>query len=212
MAESVSPMGFGALYERHARDVYRFALALTGNVAQAEDLTAEAFLRVWQAGERVELNSVKAYLFAIVRNLYLKELAKRSRMTDVVDRPQCASTAGAELEEVLRMLQELPEDSRAALMLRAEQDMSYAEIGAVLGMSEGAAWVFGGWLAGLALGETLCSAFGWPSNRSMLFGAAMSGLLLWVGEKLGELAEPAPVRTVNTLFGYDSPDEDQGNG
>ncbi len=75
-----------------------------------------------------------------------------------------------------------------------------------------AVWVFGGWLAGLALGETLCSALGWPSNRSILFGAAMSGLLLWVGEKLGELAEPAPVRTVHTLFGYDNPGDDQGNG
>jgi RNA polymerase sigma-70 factor (ECF subfamily) len=58
-----------------------------------------------------------------------------------VELPQAASTAGAELEEVLRMLQTLPEDIRAALMLRAEQDMSYAEIGAVLGMSEGAARV-----------------------------------------------------------------------
>ena len=133
--------GFTEVYGTCARDVWRFALSLSGNRPWADDLTAEAFLRVWEAGERVELNSVKAYLFAIVRNLYLKELVRRSRMTDIVDRPQAASTAGAELEEVLRMLQELPEDSRAALMLRAEQDMSYAEIGAVLGMSEGAARV-----------------------------------------------------------------------
>lgn len=89
----------------------------------------------------MELTSVKSYLFAIVRNLYLKEHVRRQRMTEEVDRPQAASTAGAELEEVLRMLQTLPEDSRAALMLRAEQDMSYSEIGAVLGMSEGAARV-----------------------------------------------------------------------
>lgn len=75
-----------------------------------------------------------------------------------------------------------------------------------------AAWTFGGWLAGLALGEFLCPAFGWPPSRSMLFGAAMSGLLLWMGEKLGELAEPAAVRTVHTLFGYDDPNDDQGNG
>jgi hypothetical protein len=46
----------------------------------------------------------------------------------------------------------------------------------------------------------------------MIFGGAMSGLLLWIGEKLGELAEPTAVRTVHTLFGYDNPDDDQGNG
>ncbi len=131
--------GFAEVYVACARDVWRFALSLSGNRAWADDLTAEAFLRVWEAGGRVELVSVKSYLFAIVRNLYLKELGKRRRMTEVVDRPQAAPTAGAELEEVLRMLQMLPEDSRAALMLRAEQDMSYAEIGVLLGMSEGAA-------------------------------------------------------------------------
>jgi hypothetical protein len=75
-----------------------------------------------------------------------------------------------------------------------------------------AAWAFGGWLAGLALGEIVCAAIGWPANRSMIFGGAMSGLLLWIGEKLGELAEPTAVRTVHTLFGYDNPDDDQGNG
>lgn len=75
-----------------------------------------------------------------------------------------------------------------------------------------AAWFFGGQLAGLALGEMLCAAFGWPSNRSLLVAAAMGGLLMWIGEKLGELAEPTAVRTIHTLFGYDDSDDDQGNG
>lgn len=74
------------------------------------------------------------------------------------------------------------------------------------------AWFLGGQLAGLALGEMLCAAFDWPSNRSLIVAAAMGGLLLWIGEKLGELAEPTAVRTVHTLFGYDNPDDDQGNG
>jgi DNA-directed RNA polymerase specialized sigma24 family protein len=70
MPETVSAVSFGSLYERHSRAVYRFALALTGNVAQAEDLTAEAFLRILEAGERVETLTVRAYLVTIVRNLF----------------------------------------------------------------------------------------------------------------------------------------------
>lgn len=71
-----------------------------------------------------------------------------------------------------------------------------------------AAWAFGGWLAGLALGELLCTAFGWRGSNSILVAAPMSGLMLWVGEKLGELAEPSAVRTIHTLFERD--DQDKG--
>ena len=45
-------ISFHELYERHARDVYRFALFLTGNPATAEDLTSETFVRAWTARSR----------------------------------------------------------------------------------------------------------------------------------------------------------------
>jgi RNA polymerase sigma-70 factor, ECF subfamily len=73
MPETVSAVSFGALYERHSRAVYRFALALSGNAADAEDLTAEAFLRIWEAGERAETFTVRAYLVTIVRNVFHDE-------------------------------------------------------------------------------------------------------------------------------------------
>jgi len=47
--------GFSELYRGHARAVYRFALGLSGNAAEAEDLTAEAFLRIWEAGANYSL-------------------------------------------------------------------------------------------------------------------------------------------------------------
>jgi hypothetical protein len=70
------------------------------------------------------------------------------------------------------------------------------------------AWAFGGWLAGLALGEMLCVAFGWPASRSILVAAPMSGAMLWLGEKLGELAEPSAVRHIHTLFEHEDPDKE----
>jgi len=42
-------IGFHELYERHAGDVYRFALFLTGNAALADDLVSETFVRAWNA-------------------------------------------------------------------------------------------------------------------------------------------------------------------
>jgi len=142
MAEPVSPLGFGALYERHARDVYRFALALTGKVEQAEDLTAEAFLRVWQAGERVDQITVRGYLIATVRNLNRSQYRREKRlvqMPDGVKAPAVDPDVHLELERVLQALNHLEPADREVLLMRAEGGLSYEEIAELTGMTEVAA-------------------------------------------------------------------------
>jgi len=142
MAESVSPASFGAIYERHSRAVYRFALALTGNVQQAEDLTSEAFLRVWQAGSRVEAMTVRGYLLTIVRNLYRTEWRRerrRGEMPDSIAAVQVDPNAHLELERVLDALSRLPPLDREVLVLRAEGELSYEEIAATTGLTAEAA-------------------------------------------------------------------------
>ena len=127
---------FGALYEGHARDVYRFALALCGNPAQAEDLTAEAFLRVWEAGSRVEPLTVRGYLVAIVRNLHRSQWRRERRrgaMPEGLAAPEVNPAARVELAQVLAALQELPVHDREVLLLRAEGGLSYDEIAAIAG-------------------------------------------------------------------------------
>src|SRR6266566_6696374 len=65
--------GFHELYEKYSRDVYRFALYLSGDPALADDVTSETFIRVWSSPEPVRLATVKAYLLTIARNLWLME-------------------------------------------------------------------------------------------------------------------------------------------
>jgi Sigma-70 region 2 len=60
---------FHELYSRYAEDVYRFALWLTGNPDDAKDITSETFVRAWTAPEEPRMETVKAYLFTIARNL-----------------------------------------------------------------------------------------------------------------------------------------------
>ena len=68
----MNPASFHDLWIKYARDVYRFSLYLSAEPATAEDLTSEAFLRVWTAWDRVALPTVKSYLFATARNLYFQ--------------------------------------------------------------------------------------------------------------------------------------------
>src|SRR5580765_5885890 len=80
---------FSRLYRAYAGDVRRFALFLSGDASLADDIVSETFIRMWNARARVDLATVKAYLFAIVRNLYLQQRRQAKRMapidTDVPD-------------------------------------------------------------------------------------------------------------------------------
>ncbi|MGA8073659.1 MAG: RNA polymerase sigma factor [Candidatus Acidiferrales bacterium] len=134
--------GFGELYKKYAPDVYHFALYLSGERAEAEDITSETFVRAWTSSEPVRVATVKGYLFTIARNLYLHGQRRKSRhvaLDDELRDPQASPYAQAEqkaeLRAVLAGLQKLPEIARAALFMRAYHETPYEEIAAALGIS-----------------------------------------------------------------------------
>jgi RNA polymerase sigma-70 factor (ECF subfamily) len=141
-------LDFAALYERHAPDVFRFALYLSGNKSDAEDITAETFVRAWTAPVPIETVTVKGYLFTIARHLFLKGLRRTSRQTTLSEAlPDPAPSIRSRLEQqaelgaVLGRLQTLPEADRAALLMRALEGLPYQEIATALGISISAAKV-----------------------------------------------------------------------
>jgi RNA polymerase sigma-70 factor (ECF subfamily) len=137
---------FDTLYAQHSRDVFRFALSLSGNQAMAEDITSETFVRVWSARDRLDLSTVIGYLMTIARHLYLEQLRRergRGELAhdppDHTPGPHALAEGRSELDAVLADLQALPELDRAALLMRAQEKLSYEEIAAALGIAAGAA-------------------------------------------------------------------------
>jgi len=133
---------FDSLYRAHARDVHRFVLFLSGDAAVADDIVSETFIRLWGARGRLDLATVRGYLFTIARNLFLQQqrhLKRRAeldeRLTDTQPGPDRLATARQALQSVLAALQTLPDIDRAALLMRADRDMSYAEIAAALAIT-----------------------------------------------------------------------------
>ncbi len=134
--------GFGALYTKFAQDVYHFALYLSGERGEAEDITSETFVRAWASSETIRVATVRGYLFTIARNLFLQGLRKKSRqvaldenLRDPQASPYAQVAQKAELRAVLARLQKLPEIDRAALLMRAFDEMPYDEIARALGIS-----------------------------------------------------------------------------
>ena len=129
------------LYECYAGDVRRFALYLCGDVAMADEITSDTFMRAWMAADRIRQPTVKSYLFTIARNAYTDLLRRAARhtqldesMPDTRISPQTHMEQSEEVRSVLAGLQQLPEIDRTVLLMRTLDEMPYEEIAETLGI------------------------------------------------------------------------------
>jgi RNA polymerase sigma-70 factor (ECF subfamily) len=143
---------FSELYRAHLRDVYSYAYYRVGNHHDAEDLTEQTFLQAYRHFERAlreaEGRPLRPWLIRIVHNLAANYFRDRSRrpQTPLDDAGPMSVPHGTddlvegreELREVLAGVSNLPEDRKAALIMRFALDMDNREIARALGRTEGA--------------------------------------------------------------------------
>lgn len=127
------------MYERHAQDVHRYAYWLSGSADDADDITSETFARAWAGREEIRTETVKAYLFAIARNFYLKGLRQQKRHTDLTTHqpdpkpvPEQQVESKLRLDLAMKAIQTLPEVDRAAFLMRVQHELPYEEIARTL--------------------------------------------------------------------------------
>jgi RNA polymerase sigma-70 factor (ECF subfamily) len=140
---------FESVIRTYSRRVYIVAYAIVQDVAEAEDLVQETFLKAHQMGPRLrDPEKFPAWLLTITRNAARDRLRRRrpqapSEDLDVMKDPN-AATPGSALEEMetqvhLRhALARLPEDHRTALTLRYLEGLDYRAIESEMGLSNGA--------------------------------------------------------------------------
>src|SRR5256886_6764207 len=137
---------FERLYRHHVGDVYRYALAVMRNEADAEDVTQTTFmtdLRAFQRGERPQ--KPQHWLIAIAHNVCRQRFRQSARRPTEV---AYEDDIGAQLvepdddapsgEDIRRALGHLAFNQRAALVMRELEGRSYAEIGEILDLSPSA--------------------------------------------------------------------------
>jgi RNA polymerase sigma factor (sigma-70 family) len=135
---------FEQLYKEHAREVYRYALALLTNPADAEDATQTAFLNAYRAYERGERpHKPHNWLIAITHNvcrMRWRQAGSRPREVALEEaaEPSAPEHERPDLGEVLNALAGLSFNQRSALVMRELEGRSYQEIAGVLGISVGA--------------------------------------------------------------------------
>ncbi len=150
---------FHHLFDAYKKRVANYCHRYCGNAAVAEELAQETFLRVYKAAPRYRPKArFSTWLFKIAANVCLNEIRKpayRARMASLDDAPGEDSAAHRspegsgpeppdtilERSEKQAMVQNaiarLPEQQRAALLLRVNEEFSYREIGRQINRSEG---------------------------------------------------------------------------
>jgi RNA polymerase sigma-70 factor (sigma-E family) len=136
---------FAALYVGHYDQLLRLAVLLVGDMAAAEDVVQEAFIRVHGAIESRSLHNPLAYLRQAVVNLARSELRRRLVRLRHAPRPMPDAASAEEgacaaisRQEVIVALRRIPARQREAVVLRYWADLPEAEIAALMGVSVGA--------------------------------------------------------------------------
>jgi RNA polymerase sigma-70 factor (ECF subfamily) len=145
------PEAFGQLYERYVDRIYNYVYYRTGNAADAEDLTARIFERAIKhiGSYRDQGVPFSAWLYRIAHNLVANWHRDRSRRKivsiDDVSQwvvtdhgPEFATQLMQDKEALLEAMGRLPADRQELLIFKFVEQMSNAEIGAIMGRSEGA--------------------------------------------------------------------------
>jgi RNA polymerase sigma factor (sigma-70 family) len=128
--------------------LYRLALRITLNSADAEDIVQDTLIRVWEKREQWDqIESIEAFSYTICRNLALDKVKRMDHNNDSIDekqidQPDTSSNPNESAEQkdrinlVKRLVNQLPEKQRSCMQLRDFEGKSYKEIAKILGITE----------------------------------------------------------------------------
>ena len=147
--EATDMPSWSELVAQHGDRVYRLAYRLCGNAHDAEDITQEAFIRVFRSLDRYKPGTFEGWMNRIVTNLFLDSARRRGRIRFEALPEDAERVPGRErspeqviseetFDPVLQTaLANLSPEFRAAVVLSDIEDLSYEEVGRILGVKMG---------------------------------------------------------------------------
>jgi RNA polymerase sigma-70 factor, ECF subfamily len=139
------PQAFGELYKLYVEQVFRYLYSRIGNVHEAEDITAQAFLTAFEFFDRFRQDShFASWLFTIARNKAIDHFRQRkntSSIDEIAELPMDSDTLSKIIRSeqsvaVSKLIQALPEDDRELLRLRFLANLGFPEIAHLLHRNE----------------------------------------------------------------------------
>jgi RNA polymerase sigma-70 factor (ECF subfamily) len=144
-AAQVTPADFKPLYQKWIKPVYRYFYFRVGNEKDAEDLTSQVFLKVYEDLPRYRNQGCfSAWLFAIARARAIDFYRKKDHEVALITAEPLAdgvdlfdqTTHGDDLQQVLDLIQHLSPAEQELIRLRFVAELNYREIGTLLHRKE----------------------------------------------------------------------------
>jgi len=142
---------FGMLYEQYVERIFNYVYYRTGNQHDAEDLTAKVFFRAMRRIPQYQERGlpVTAWLYRIAHNLVANWHRDRGRRPEISldegyasiphsEHPEVTLLQLEEQDHLLRIIRDLPPERQQLIILKFVEHMSNAEIGQIMGRTEGA--------------------------------------------------------------------------
>jgi RNA polymerase sigma-70 factor (ECF subfamily) len=142
---------FGKLYEQYVERIFNYVYYRTGNQHDAEDLTAKVFFRAMRRIPQYEERGlpVSAWLYRIAHNLVANWHRDRGRRPEISldegfaaiphsEHPEATLLKAEEQNDLLQTIRKLPPERQQLIILKFVEHMSNAEIGEIMGRTEGA--------------------------------------------------------------------------
>lgn len=142
---------FGLLYERYVHRIYNYLYYRTGNIHEAEDLTARVFMRAYRHIENYTDRGLPftAWLYRIAHNLVANWYRDNSRRQEIIlderlfiqsksDQPESEYLHYEAQALLMKIIRRLPPERQQLLILKFVEQMTNSEIGLVMGRTEGA--------------------------------------------------------------------------
>ncbi len=151
LASEGDPEAFGALYEKYIEQIYNYIYYRTSSGDDAEDLCSRVFIRALRHIERYEDRGYpfSAWLYRIAHNLVVNWYRDRERADEVplADQYPPPTMDGSvedriekkdEKDQLLKVINDLPEDRKELLILKHVDGLTNLEIGQIMDRTEGA--------------------------------------------------------------------------
>ena len=136
---------FSIFFKTHAKSIRNYLLYKYGNEQQAEDITQEAFIKLWQNCKNIPLEKAKAYLYTVANNTTLNEISHQKVVLEYSKKNAPINSTNESPEHILeqeqfktklvKAINNINETQRVAFLMHRIDGKKYAEIAEELNIS-----------------------------------------------------------------------------
>lgn len=138
---------FAALFDAHAEVIRNFVYYKCKDMQQAEDITQDAFVKLWQNCKKVLFSKARSFVMKVAQNAFFNQVAHdkvilkynasiNTGVRAITESPDFLMEEKEFMQKLERSIADLPEKERVVFLLSRKDKKTYREIAEILGLTQ----------------------------------------------------------------------------